>query len=63
MRQFEYKFEVNVGDPTFFVDGEDHQEEELNRLGAEGWELIAVSRCGKDFSYLGYWFKREKDSK
>ena len=51
MTKFEYKFELNLG-----VDDDgvvDNVEEELDKLGAEGWELIAVSPCGKDNSYTG----------
>jgi hypothetical protein len=61
MRKFEYKFELNVGEPEFGVDYEEgtSEERQLNQFGAEGWELVAVNRCGKDFSYLGFWFKRE----
>ena len=57
MKKFEYKFEVNIGEPTKLED--DREELELNILGSEGWELVAVNQCGKDFSWLGYWFKRE----
>ena len=35
-------------------------EAELNALGDQGWELVAVSPTGKENSYTGYWFKREK---
>jgi hypothetical protein len=62
MKKFEYKFEVNIGEPSKIQD-DPRDEEELNLLGSEGWELVAVSRCGKDFSWLGYWFKREIGSK
>jgi hypothetical protein len=55
--KFEYKFELNIGD-TSADEMEDHTEEELNKLGEQGWELVAVSPCGKGNSYLGYWFKR-----
>lgn len=61
MTKFEYKFELNLG-----VDDDgvvDNVEEELDKLGAEGWELIAVSPCGKDNSYTGYWFMRPLNSK
>jgi hypothetical protein len=58
MITFEYKFELNIGDG--FADDEDHTEEELNKLGSEGWELVAVSPCGKENSCLGYWFKRRE---
>jgi hypothetical protein len=61
MKKFEYKWELNIGVP--FSDEDEHTEEELNRLGIEGWELVAVSPCGKENSWLGYWFKREIDSK
>ena len=55
--KWKYKFELNIGEPG---PGEvaGREEEELNMFGREGWELVAVSRCGKDFSYLGFWFKR-----
>jgi hypothetical protein len=61
MTKFEYKFELNIGES--FTGGDHRTEEELNKLGGEGWELVAVSPCGKDNSYLGYWFKRPADSK
>jgi hypothetical protein len=57
MPKFEYKFEVNLGEPA----GEKLEcttEQELNVLGAQGWELVAVSPIGKNNSYTGYWFKR-----
>jgi hypothetical protein len=60
MTAFEYRFELNVGESE---EGMERTEEELNGLGAQGWELVAVTPCGKDNSYLGYWFKRPKDSK
>jgi hypothetical protein len=56
MKKYEYKYELNLGsDPD---DGEDHTEESLNLLGNEGWDLVAVSPCGKGNSYTGFWFKR-----
>jgi hypothetical protein len=61
MTKFEYKFDLNIGES--FTGGDDRTEEELNKRGGEGWELVAVSPCGKDNSYLGYWFKRPSDSK
>lgn len=62
MTKFEYRFELNLGEPTDDTD-DDTTEEELNNLGQDGWELVAVSPCGKDNSYLGYWFKRVIESK
>ena len=60
MPKYEYKFEINLGSqPNIKSDG-DAQEAELNSLGSEGWELVAVSPTGKENSYTGYWFKREK---
>jgi len=61
MTKFEYKFELNLGEPI--DDKPDTTEEELNKLGQDGWELVAVSPCGKENSYLGYWFKRPIESK
>ena len=61
MKKFEYKYELNIGLPVGRED--DRAEAELNTLGIEGWELVAVSQCGKDNSHLGYWFKRELNSK
>jgi hypothetical protein len=59
--RFEYKFQLDIGsDPP---DGDDHTEEALNRLGRDGWELVAVSQCGKGGTYLGFWFKRPISSK
>jgi hypothetical protein len=49
MKKFEYKF---------VIDGEDETEKSLNLLGNNGWELVTISPCGKDNSYLGFWFKR-----
>ena len=40
MEKFEYKFEVNLGDDG----GTENTEEELNKLGNEGWELVAEYR-------------------
>jgi hypothetical protein len=54
--KFEYKFEVNLGEPE--ADGEDRTELALNQLGQEQWDLVAVCPCGKNNSYLGFWFKR-----
>lgn len=60
MPKYEYKFELNLGsDPDTKNDG-DAVEAELNTLGSEGWELVAVSPTGKENSWTGYWFKREK---
>ena len=59
MKTFEYKFELNLGE-TETPGDDDRSEEALNRLGSEGWELVAVSACGKNNSYTGFWFKREK---
>jgi hypothetical protein len=56
MTMFEYKFELDLGNEP--ADGNDHTEEELNKLGKKGWELVAVSPCGKAQAYLGFWFKR-----
>jgi hypothetical protein len=61
MKKFEYKFDLTIGESPDPGDDTDYTEEQLNELGAEGWELIAVQHCGKDNSYLGYWFKRELD--
>ncbi len=43
MKQFEYKVEEN------------RNESELNKLGSEGWELVAILH--KNFIY--FYFKRE----
>jgi len=56
MKKFEYKFELNLGEDPH--DREDHTEDALSTLGNDGWELVAVSPCGKNNSYLGFWFKR-----
>jgi hypothetical protein len=61
MTKYEYKFELNVG--VDYGDLAENVDEELNKLGDGGWELVAVSPCGKGNSYLGYWFKRPLDSK
>jgi hypothetical protein len=61
MTKFEYKYALNIGES--FTGGDSYVEQELNKLGDEGWELVAVSPCGKDNSYLGYWFKRPSNSK
>lgn len=58
MTKFEYKFELNIGESFTAEEEEDRVEAELDELGCEGWELVAVSPCGKENSYLGYWFKR-----
>jgi hypothetical protein len=58
MTKFEYKFELNIGESFTAEEEEDRVEAELDELGSEGWELVAVSPCGKDNSCLGYWFKR-----
>jgi hypothetical protein len=50
--KFEYKFEVDIAEQTHDEIGE------LNKLGAEGWELVAVSPYGLNHLCLGYWFKR-----
>jgi len=57
MTKFQYRFELNLG-KSFSHAEEDRVEEELNDLGNQGWELVAVSSCGTENSYLGYWFKR-----
>jgi hypothetical protein len=65
MTKFEYKFALNAGqsidEPDDFV--EEEIEEEFNKFGCEGWELVAVSPFGEKHSYLGYWFKRPIGSK
>jgi hypothetical protein len=48
MPLFEYKHDVNLDEP------------ELNELGDQGWELVSVSPTGKDNTFTGFWFKREK---
>jgi hypothetical protein len=58
MTRFEYKFELNIGEPPHDNNETDYSENQLNAWGAEGWDLVAVSPCGKDNSYLGFWFKR-----
>lgn len=57
MPKYEYKFELNLGES---VEGFENTEEELDALGNQGWELVAVSPTGKNNSYTGFWFKREK---
>ena len=57
MPKYEYKFELNLGESD---EGFETTEAELNALGDQGWELVAVSPTGKENSYTGYWFKREK---
>jgi hypothetical protein len=56
MKKFEYKFELELGSEP--KNGEDHMEKSLNWLGGEGWELVAVSPCGMNSTYTGFWFKR-----
>jgi hypothetical protein len=48
--QWEYKLELNS------------EESELNDLGRQGWELAAVSPCGKENSYTGFFLKRPKET-
>jgi hypothetical protein len=48
---FEYKV-------LFHVDRYTTIDEELNKLGAEGWELVAVSPMGK--GHTGFCLKRIK---
>lgn len=57
MKKFEYKIDASVSERA--VDGRHEMEKYLNELGAQGWELVAVARCGQDNLYLGHWFKRE----
>jgi len=60
MPKYEYKFELNLGEhPNAKSDA---VETELNALGSDGWELVAVSPTGKENSWTGYWFKRDKVS-
>jgi hypothetical protein len=65
MLKFEYKFEVGLDSQIsgFDLKGRDPMEGALNDLGKQGWELAAVSPCGKGLSHLGFWFKRPLDSK
>ncbi len=60
MRSFEYKFEVDLRDAGAELGD---PEMELNRLGAEGWELVSAvpvpMRKTEDVS-VQYIFKREK---
>lgn len=59
MRCFEYKFEVNLRDGGAELDD---PESALNRLGAQGWELVSVVPMpmheSEDVS-VRYFFKRE----
>ena len=57
MTKFQYRFELSTG-KSFSHAEEDRVEEELNEVGNQGWELVAVSPCGTENAYLGYWFKR-----
>ena len=60
VRSFEYKFEVDLRDAGAELGD---PEMELNRLGADGWELVSVvpvpMRKTEDVS-VQYIFKREK---
>jgi hypothetical protein len=60
MPQYEYKFELSLGSRPNKKSDAGAVEAELNALGSEGWELVAVSPTGKENSWTGYWFKREK---
>lgn len=62
MTKFEYKYELNIGE-SFTEDEESQAEKALNDLGSQGWELVAVSPCGKENSWLGYYFRRPIESK
>ena len=62
MTKFQYRFQLNIG-KSFSHAEEDRVEEELNDLGNQGWELVAVSPCGTENSYIGYWFKRSLEAK
>jgi len=59
MREFEYKFAVNLSDDEF-----DNPESALNLMGVMGWELISVVStfvpAAKGQPSLLYFFKREK---
>ena len=57
MTHFEYKFELNIGENSPNASMTEI-EPALNKLGKDGWELVAVSPCGRDNAYTGYWFKR-----
>ena len=57
MKKFEYKFALNLGDSL--TTNDDFTNESLNDFGRDGWELVAVSRCGTDFNCLGFYSKRE----
>lgn len=48
--QWQYKLELNL------------EEDELNDLGRQGWELVAVRPCGKENSYTGFFLKRPKET-
>ena len=48
----QYSFELNIG-KSFSYAEEERVEEELNDLGNQGRELVAVSQCGTENSYLG----------
>ncbi len=48
--KWQYKFELNLEEHT------------LNELGQQGWELVAVSPCGKENSYSGFYFKRPQEA-
>lgn len=63
MTRFEYRFELGVREALSNADDRDRLQESMNQLGGEGWELVAVSPCDKENLYLGYWFKREIESK
>jgi hypothetical protein len=52
---WEYKFEVNLGEERIGA----NPEARLNRLGSEGWELVAVLVRDKT-SNVVYYFKRPK---
>jgi hypothetical protein len=52
--KYEYRLHLGLHIPTDVL----REEEALNRIGEEGWELsVAIPR---DDNRIGYWFKRPK---